>query len=329
MHLRLHFMWLWTSACLLALGAGWARGEAPADARELATWRGGRITIADLLGAAALKVPAQRARIATPEGRVAFLRELTRYDLLVAEAERRGYGSSPLAQVAARRAAIDGLIAKELAVSPQSIAESAVVERYARDAAQYRRPAMRRASHIRLATAAEAQALIREIAGSSREKFAATARDRSLDQATSRQGGELGWFTREGKNADGSAVAGLSTPLVEAAFALKGAQSITTTPVRIDGGFSVLLLTGDMKPFERPLAKVGGEIRETLAAERTKQRVDELATALMQTSHVETHPELLSAIRLDTQTPADIPQGFPASPEDPRARPKVIVPDGY
>jgi len=330
--------WLWLTPSVFMLVAALARGEAPKEAAapkaqlspnaDLASWNGGRITVENLLAAAAVKLPIQRVRLATPEGRVAFLHELTRYDLLVAEAERRGYGAHPLVELAAREASIDALVALELTVRPSAIEPSAVAERYARDAAQYHRPEMRRASHILVSSADEARALITQLAGADRERFAIAARTKSKDQATVRQSGELGWFTHDGKGTDGGPVATLSPALVEAAFALKAPQSITSAPIAVDGGFSVLMLTGETKAFERPLAKVEKKIREALAGERTAQQVQELAAKLAESTKVETHPELLAAIRLDEPT-HDIPQGFPASPEDPRAPPKLVAPDGY
>jgi hypothetical protein len=102
-----------------------------ADDEVLARFKGGQITVADMQAAIANKDPATRHRLATADGRVAFLRELETYDLLALEAERRGYAKHPAVIDAARSAAIDAMLDTDLRVDPASIPKADVAREFA------------------------------------------------------------------------------------------------------------------------------------------------------------------------------------------------------
>lgn len=97
----------------------------------LARFKGGQITVADMEAAIANKDPRTRRSLATTDGQLKLLRELETYDLLVLEAERRGYAKNPTVADAKRRAAIDAMLAGELRVAPASISSADVAVEYA------------------------------------------------------------------------------------------------------------------------------------------------------------------------------------------------------
>ena len=93
-----------------------ATGATPAAAaddssaeRAVATWKGGRITLADLEAVVALKLPQERITIAEPGGREQLLEDLVRFDLLVQEARERGYATRPSVIDASQNAAIEAM----------------------------------------------------------------------------------------------------------------------------------------------------------------------------------------------------------------------------
>lgn len=310
-------------------------GGAPTDAVSsgspaIATFQGGHITVADMQAAIANKDLGTRARIAESGGRQAFLEQLVRYDLLVREAERRGYGYHPAVIEAGKRAAITQMIERDLSVEPSSISASDVETHYQANLAKYGRPLLRRASHIEVATEAEAKALITELKTASRDRFSKVAGERSRDERTRRQGGELGYFDREGRLGGKRDIGAIPSELAQAAFAQKRGVGLSPRPIaRPDGGFSVLMLTGEMPAVEPRLADVEAPIREEIA----KQRLLDAQTALLQKLKdewkPELHPERMNAVQLDATPPLDQPHGFPAAPPDPRAPPRFIEPDGY
>lgn len=279
--------------------------------------------------AVAGKLPQERALLNTPEARERLLDDMVRFDLLVAEAERRGYATHPEVIEAAKRTAIETLVARDFSVEPQAISKEDLERFWQENQAKYQRPARRRAAHIEVATEAEAKALIAQLRGATREQFSKVAGERSLDQRTRRQGGELGYFESDGKQMGGGAAA-LPPELVQAAFALKRVGEIAAKPIAHAGVFSVLMLNGEMPGAEVRLADVEEDIRNEIAAQRTRHAREALVSQLEAEQKPVVQPALVDAIELDpVPAPAAIPQGFPAAPVDPRAPLKQLTPDKY
>jgi hypothetical protein len=194
--------------------------------------------------------------------------------------------------------------------------------------AQYHRPALRRASEIVVPTEEDARHLLQELRGATRDQFGKVARERSIDERTRKQSGELGWFARTGLGLDGRSV-GVEQELVAATWSLPKVNALTPRPLRVEKGFAILQLTGEDVAIEQTLKDAAGEIREQLAARRGLQQVEELVAHLRATTPIELHPELLGSIVIDSKPELDIPQGFPPYPADPREGPKRIKPDKY
>jgi peptidyl-prolyl cis-trans isomerase C len=301
--------------------------DAARRSQIVASFDGGQITVGELEDIIAKKLPRVRAQIAA-DGRLALLDEVIQYDLLAQEAQRRGYHERPLVIEAAKRTAIEQLAATEFNVAPDSISAEDVARVHEAHRAEQSRPAWRRASEIVVDSEADARALIAELKGADRIRFAEIARQRSRDPRTARQGGELGFFDSEGKQPQGES-AGVPEAVAGAVFALSPVGTIASEPVAHDGVFSVIMLTGEMPAFSKSLAKEQRSIRDQLAQERTSRAIEARLTALRDEYKPELHPELLNAIVLEPAVPRGIPEGIPAAPPDPRAPPRLVKPDGY
>lgn len=301
--------------------------QAPEPGEVLATFTGGVITRADYEQVLNQRSPSDRARFAKPGGREALLESMIRYDLLALEAERRGYGERLEVKVAERKEAGDRMLMARLAVDPTSIARAEVEQAYAARKHEFGRPRMRRATQIKVATEAEATALIAQLARSDRERFARVAREKNLDVRARNQGGELGYFARDGKTESGRPT-GVPERVVEEVFALRRVGDISRRPVAHDGAFSVLMLTGEMPEIAKSFAELEPVLREQLAAQKEKRALDALLQELRTTHRVEVSPELVDAIVLPPPQSRDMPEGFAAAPPDPRAPPVFLEPDG-
>ena len=311
-----------------AASAAGASATEPAAEAALATFAGGEIRVSDWRSAFDKRLPQEQVLLAQPAGRARLLHDLERYALLLREAERRGYAHHVVVEGAAQKAAIDALTAHELAVDPASIPEADVAAEYAAKGLQYHRPALRRASQIIVPSEQDAVRLLQELRKASREQFGKVARERSLDERTRKQSGELGWFSQQGRGPDGKP-AGIEPELVAATYAVSKVGALSPRPLRVASGFAVLQLTGEDVALDQTLAEASGEIRELLAGRRSLQQVEDLVARLRTSTKIELHPELLDAIAIDSTTRLDIPQGFPPYPPDPREGPKRIKPDKY
>ena len=308
-----------------------ARGEQPAAPTEkpevLATFDGGEITRADFERVAGQKSAGERARIAKPGGREALLESLIRYDILALEAERRGYGDRIEVRTAVQKSAGDRLLATRVEVDPASIPAEEVRRAYDERHQSFGRPHMRRATQIRVATEAEANQLIKELATSEREPFARVAREKNIDPRTRNQGGELGYFDRNGLTETGRPTE-VAPTLVREVFGMRRVGEVSRRPIAHDGSFSVLMLTGEMSQVKKSFAELEPVLREQLAAQHAQRASDALLAELRDQYELEVHPELIDAIQLPKMEPRDMPEGFAAAPPDPRAPPIRIEPDG-
>lgn len=302
-----------------------SRGGVDASA-VLARFEGGSITVRDFRDALATKAPRVRKQLASPEARQAFLRDLVRYELLLREAERRGYERNQAVMDAIANATINEMILRDLTPSPASISAADVARYFADKRARYTRPITRRASHIQVATEAEARALIAELSDGDAARFAHAAVEHSTDARTHDQGGEIGYVARDGHRADGTPVAGLPSEVLEALFAAPQ-PGVLPAPVRHAGGFSVVRYERENPALETNLAAVEAPLREELTTARQVAALDALAAKLRAELKPVVNPALIDQVVVDTK-PLDIPAGFPAAPDDPRAPTLVAEDDG-
>lgn len=303
-----------------------AQRDAAEGAAVLARFEGGSITVRDFQDALANKAPLARKQLASPEGRQRFLRDLVRYELLLREAERRGYQQNQAVLDAITNASIDQMILRDLTPPAASIPAEDVARHFAEKRARYMRPVTRRASQIQVGTEAEARALIAELATADAARFARAAVEHSTDPHTHDQGGELGYVTRDGHRSDGTLVRGLAPEVLRAVFEAQR-PGVLPAPVRHAGGFSVVLFVGEMPALEPTLASVEGTLREELAGARQAEALAALTAKLRAEVKPAVRAALVDDVVPDT-TPLGVPAGFPAAPEDPRAPTIVAEDDG-
>jgi hypothetical protein len=304
-----------------------SNAETERRAGVLARYEGGQITVGDMEDAIAHKLPASRAEIATEAGRKRFLEDMIRYDVLALEAERRGFAKHDAVIETAARRAIDKMIATAFPIEPAAVPAEAVQRDYQAQARKFNRPAQRRASHIVVASAADARSLIAALKGRDRQAFAKLARERSIDATTRMRGGDLGYFDFRG-NPSSEHGTPVPAPLAAATFKLAREGDISRKPVALTNGFGIVMWTGTMPAMHSSLAQEEEGLREKLAADEQQRQINALVDRIRAEVAPELHPELADPIALDPLQPADIPSGFPAAPPDPRIPPVLVEPDG-
>jgi parvulin-like peptidyl-prolyl isomerase len=179
------------------------------------------------------------------------------------------------------------------AVTPDDVPEEDVVKYYKDNPEEFRRVEMRRARHVLVASKAEADDILAQLA-SERGTFRALAKERSLDTETKLRGGDLLYFTADGQlvgKQDGAAV---DATLAEAAFKLEKAGSLSKPLDLGDGKWSVLELTGIRPERVQTLEQASNGIRRTLWREEREAALAKLMADL----HTELMPEIY-AERMD------------------------------
>lgn len=302
--------------------------SAPAEP-ALATYQGGSITREYYEKTAATKVPEIRIALAKNDAkRRELLEDMIDFELLLLEAQRRGYADHPLVTYAMREKSVQLLIEGPLVVAPESVPEADVKAEYAKRKAEFDQPERRRARHAVLATEAEAKALIaeaRKAGEGAPDVIARAAREHSLDQDSKRQSGELGYLLATGERP--GQPQGVDPAIARAVFALKKKDDVAPQPIAVNGGFSVVILLERAEAKKTPVAEAEQTVRTDLATQRSREAAEALIAERMKT--VQTFPDRVDGIVLDPPATADMPQGFSAAPIDPTAPPVMTEPDGF
>jgi peptidyl-prolyl cis-trans isomerase C len=289
-------------------------------AQVIVSYKGGEVTIGELEDAIAGQSPFMRERYRDPQNLKELLDKTVRFELLGKEAERAGLDKNEAVRQAVKQNAVQGLMKAEFddKMSAASIPEADIAKYYQDHIDEYVQPAMQRASHVMVATEAEARALLQQAKAMDLRAFRQLARDKSIDEASKLRGGDLRYFDLQGK-ARGETEPSVPPQIVKAAFALKTVGDTAPQPVKIENGFSIVKLTGQRPAISRKIGEVEETIRVRLWRERRQEAIEGFVTKLREQYKPETHPELANAIKLADPDPNRPVDGNPAG--DPPTEP--------
>jgi peptidyl-prolyl cis-trans isomerase C len=137
-----------------------------------------------------------------------------------------------------------------------------------------------RASHILVKTEADAQKAVARLAKG--EKFADVARSLSIDKASGKEGGDLGYFGR-----------GQMAPEIErAAAGLKIGE--VSEPIKTQAGFEIIKVTDKKKGPVIEFERIKDRLRQNLLAEKQKELFDKYLAGLKSAYKIEINKELLA-----------------------------------
>jgi peptidyl-prolyl cis-trans isomerase C len=249
-----------TSLSVLALAAGLMAPAAFADAPAagqassdpiVATVNGMQIHLSDIQKAAQ-DAPQQLQQLPPNQLFPLLLNQVIDRAALLVAARQEGLEKQPDVAVAMTHAAnvsLENAYVQQHVVS--AVTDAAVQAEYNKDYAGKPGAEQVDARHILVKTKAEAEAIINQLNHGA--NFAALAEKDSIDPGA-KNGGELGWFTKDE----------MVPAFSDAAFALKPGQ-YTKTPVQSQFGWHVILLEGRRTAPAPALADVQDQIRQTLA----------------------------------------------------------------
>lgn len=287
-------------------------------AQTVATFEAGQITIGDLEDEIVQQSPMMRERFLMPEQRKLLLEKMIRMELLAREAEKRGYGKDSEVIEAVKQNAVQTMI-RELIdgqLTLESIPAEDLRKYYDEHITDFVRPETRRVNHILVATREEAQQLIKQLQGADLKEFRKAARERSLDQGTKMRAGDLGYFDKQAKSDDTNAGRPpIDEAIVKVAFSLAKVGDLSAKPIKVQGGFSVVMFAGQKPGISRSLKEAEPTLRKRLWRATREDKMRAFVTQLRGRTTPELHPELTEAIQLESGPPgADLMPGFPSVP---------------
>jgi peptidyl-prolyl cis-trans isomerase D len=239
---------------------------------------------ADAEGAARISASAQRWVTAMQEVRaVDAIRfkpdQFVAQVKLAADAAKKYYDANGKQFETPERLRIEYLVLSQDALMAQATAtEQEIGDWYQAHADQYKQAEERRASHILITVAQDADAATVKAAQAKAEgilnelknkpdAFAALAKAQSQDPGSAQQGGDLGWFAR----------GAMVKPFEDAVFSLKPGE--LSHLVRTDFGFHIIKLQEARAEQLRPLAEVRDEISKEIKRQSAARQYGEQAEA--------------------------------------------------
>ncbi|MGF1465062.1 MAG: peptidylprolyl isomerase [Sandaracinaceae bacterium] len=302
------------------------RAQDPAGAESPAEAEARRRAVLARVGEATVTVgmveDALAERSHRPASREALRAEATQiaermlaFELLAREAQRRGYGDHPETLRATRRHAVEQMIRRDFdeSMRGEDIPPADIEAYYRAHLDDFRRPELRRAQHILVASREEAEQRLREARDADARTFRQLARDHSLDPESRLRDGDLRYFDERGRLRDPSAPR-IHPSLVSAAFGLEEEGTIVEAPVAVDDRWSVLKLVDVIPAEERSLQDATSSIRARLLRERRRTEFETFVRRLREEARVEVHPDRMRPIRLDVPSvegAAQVPPGPP------------------
>ncbi|MBW2507107.1 MAG: peptidyl-prolyl cis-trans isomerase [Deltaproteobacteria bacterium] len=270
------------------------------------------ITIGDIEDAIASRRAHVQKRLAEdPDELKALADAQLENELFYQGAEKLGYADDPSVQRFVNQTLVKVFVRREFeeAVTPDDVPAAEVASYYEAHPEEFRRPEMRRARHILVASKADAEEVLEALKTGEKKTFRALAKERSLDTETNIRGGDLLYFTADGSVVGREASGKIDPTLAKAAFSLKDTGDLSGPLDLGDGKWSVLELTGIRPERVRSLEQASGNIRRRLWRDEREATLDAFIAKLRTELEPEVYPERMDAIVLPAASePVEAPK---------------------
>lgn len=247
--------------------------------------------------------PLLRARFSSPEMKKELLESMIRFELLAAEARKRGLDKDPEVLEGVRKLMVQKLVRTSFDdKAGQPSPDDEVRRYYAEHQEEFVQPERVRVSQIflradagspqRARKAAEAAKLLVRIKAEEAKNplaFAAIARQVSEDPASKENAGDLGYRTKA------DLASQLSPAVADAAFGLK-AIGQESGVVESPSGLHVLKLTARQPGLNRSFDEVKRALAERMGRERRTEAFDAFAKKLREGAGVKVHEEEVARV---------------------------------
>ncbi|MFZ4577609.1 MAG: peptidyl-prolyl cis-trans isomerase [Myxococcota bacterium] len=320
-----------------------------ADQRAIVLARVGdhAITLGELEFRLAQEPLPTRSQFASVQKRKEYLARIVQFEVLAAEAKRRGLDQHPEVVEAAKQQMVRRLLIDALGDedAPIQVSDAELRAYYDANPSLYHKPEQVEISHILLASAAQAEGVANELRTESKgstARLVALWNERvsalSLDQTSAPYLGNLGLVSREppmgATPAELERQSRVPPAVIEAAFAME--PHVVGPVVASDSGYHVLMVTSRSPAVDRTFEEVKDSIRARVAkreqdlarqkyleALRAKTRVEvtDDAVRLLVAPTMDRAPRLKGDGHNHEAEGEDAPQAPPAAPAGPAKTP--------
>lgn len=277
--------------------------------KPVATFAGDSITDAELKQRFAQMSPFGRARYQTMEQKKEYVDGLARFELLAAEAVRRGLANDSEVVETTKKVMVQQLLKKELDENAPPVADADIIAYYEQRKGDYVKPAMTRLSLITLSPSRrlEAEALLKQalaLPPLDYAGFGKLAREHSEDPRTKVLDGDTRYLSDEEMTAQfGAAV-------VTAQAQLKQVGEVVPKLVETEKGLHIVKLQGRQIALNLTVEQAKSSIAAVLTNERREARFQKLLDDLKQKANYRIDDAALAAVEVDPKAPT-VPSSGP------------------
>ncbi len=264
------------------------------------------ITVGELQERLNRQSPYIRARYTSLEQKAEFLDSLVRFEVLAAEAARRGYDQDAEVVRTMKQVMIQKLLREEFEtrVTPESITPAEIKQYYDAHQDEFVKPEEVRVSAVYLKSLAQAERVATEAAGEAgktNKGFRDLVTTYSLHEEHKLRGGDLRYLSATTKD--------VPKPVIDGAFALANTGDVSGAIDAGDGSFWVLKQTGRRKAVVRTLDDATQTIRNKLYRDKRVEAQKTFISGLHAKAKVEILEDNLAKVRIDTSASGGDPHG--------------------
>jgi len=284
------------------------------------------ITVGDVQERINKQSPFIRSRYTTLDKKKEFLDNLIRFEVMAAEAQKRGYDKDPEVIRVMKQQMISKFLQKdfESKLKVEDVPDADVEKYYAAHPEEFNRKDEVRVSQILLKDKAKADKVAAEVRALPKgptvdqKPFRDLVTKYSEDEDSKQRSGDLTFFDKDS--------VAYPKPLVEAAFKLSEVGDVAG-PIKTDKGFHIIKLTQKKPGFTRPLAEVKRQIQQRLFRDLRTKSMDAFIADLRQKAKIDIYEDKLNKVLIDTgmnggsESPAGPMAGMPPGAMHPGGMP--------
>jgi peptidyl-prolyl cis-trans isomerase C len=292
-----------------------------------------KITLGEFAERLGSQSPYLRARYNSPERRREFLENMVRFELLAAEAEKRGFTKSEDVERVRRQVMVQQMMADLFdkgGLKLTDITEDEIKRYYDEHLSEFDKPAQVRASHILFKDRAAAEQALKELKlkPQDMELFRKLAEQRSQDAVTKTSGGDLRFFSESADPKGETDEPERPAAVRKAAFSLANVGDLYAEPVQSERGFHIVKLTGRREALKRTLEDSRRMIQNKLWRQKREDAIEKFVADLRTKANVQENPEALAKVQVkDALGNVASPGSNAATKAKPEAAAKRPAPD--
>ncbi|MBN1653789.1 MAG: peptidyl-prolyl cis-trans isomerase [Deltaproteobacteria bacterium] len=261
------------------------------------------VTVGEFADRLAEQSPYLRARYYNdPQRRREFLDNMIQFELLAAEAKKRGYDKSKEVEQVRKQKMVQQMM-QELFDKEggglSEVSEAEVKEYYEKHNDEFHKPAQVRANHILIRDKAKAQSVLKKVLAKpgDMQYFRKLAEEVSEDKENASRGGDLRFFSSpKDKRPDEPNV---PDKVREAAFSLEKNGDVLPSLIESESGFHIIMLAAKRNAYDRTLEDARRMIQNRLWRTRRDDGINKLVSELRAKANIEQNLALLEQVKIE------------------------------